>query len=57
MREETKHHDSDLQREERRRFRRKSIGSSIITSFLSDPPWLPRVVQSESLGVVSAESA
>jgi len=57
MREETKHHDSDLQREERRRSRRKSIGSSIITSFLSDPPWLPRVVQSESLGVVSAESA
>jgi len=56
MREETKHHDSDLQREERRRFRRKSIGSSIITSFLNDPPWLPRVVRSESLGVVSAES-
>jgi hypothetical protein len=39
MREKTRHHDSDRQREERRRALRKSVGSCIVNSFLRHQAW------------------
>ena len=37
MREETRHHDSDTQRQEKRRALRRSIGLMIMNSLLPDP--------------------
>jgi hypothetical protein len=55
LREKTKHHDSDSQRQERKRALRKSIGLSIIGALFPDPPSLQGRTGSEMVGLAAAE--
>jgi len=57
LREKTKHHDSDSQRQERKRALRKSIGLGVISALFSDRPSLQGRPESDLATLAIAEGA